>query len=60
MSAYVKYLETTFDRKLLWNEHVNNIANRTSVRISEIFPPFRYYSNISTSINAKHCLYDMH
>jgi hypothetical protein len=28
------YLGVTFDRKLVWNEHINNVANKTLARIS--------------------------
>jgi hypothetical protein len=36
-SRKVKYLRITFDGKLLWNECINNIANKISARISEFY-----------------------
>jgi hypothetical protein len=40
----VKYLGISFDQKLLRNEHVNNGANKTFTRISEL-----YLSSITTA-----------
>jgi hypothetical protein len=33
----VKLLGITFDRKLLWTEHLNNITNKTLARVSELY-----------------------
>jgi hypothetical protein len=47
LSGKVKYLGITFHRKLLWDEHINNIANKMLARISELYLLLGYYSNVS-------------
>jgi hypothetical protein len=47
------YLGINFDHKLLWNEHINNVANKTFTRISELPPPpplLGYKSSLSPLI----------
>jgi hypothetical protein len=39
-SGSVKCLGITFDRKLLWNGHINNTASKTLASISELQPFF--------------------
>jgi hypothetical protein len=41
------YLGITFDWKLVWIEHTNNIANKTLERISVLYPLLGYHSNLS-------------
>jgi hypothetical protein len=36
-----------FDQTRPWNEHVNNVANKTLARISELYPPIEYHRNLS-------------
>jgi hypothetical protein len=45
--AKYSYLGITFDRKLFWNEHINNTANKTLERTSELYPLLEYHSNLS-------------
>jgi hypothetical protein len=52
------YLGITFDRKLVWNEHINNVANKTLARISALYPLLGCHSNLSPVL--KLCNYTWH